>query len=158
MFGTNVFSPASLRPILFSLALALLLCGNAVAQCDSLTNGSFNVATNWSCGYVPGSTNTVRIYHKITSTTDVGVDSLDIFPGGTLVMDGFPLEIEILTMVVHPGGLLAPARRLSSTLRKGNTSRPSGTVVAIMLQVEQVDHVLGDPTEGQLLAAHRRGE
>ncbi len=101
------FSPASLRPILFSLALALLFCGNAVAQCDSLTSGSFNVAANWSCGFVPGSTNTVRVFHTITSTTDVGVDSLDIFPGAALVMDGFPLEIEIRTLVVHPGGLLS---------------------------------------------------
>ncbi len=100
------FSPAPLRPVLISLALALLLCGNAAAQCDSLTNGSFNVGTNWSCNFVPGPNHTVRIFHNITSTTDVGVDSLDIFPGGTLVMNGFPLKIEVQTMVVHPGGLL----------------------------------------------------
>ncbi|MEM7583521.1 MAG: hypothetical protein AAF560_09085 [Acidobacteriota bacterium] len=102
----RVFSSATLRPVLVFVGLALSLSGSAAAQCDSLNNGSFNVGANWSCGFVPGPTNTVRVFHSIDSTTDVGVDSLDVFPGGVLTMNGFPLEIEVSTMVIHPGGTL----------------------------------------------------
>ncbi len=103
----------STRPVVIFLGLALLLCGTAAAQCDSQTNGSFNAAATWTCGFVPGPSTTVQIFHTVDSTTDIAVNSLDIFSGGVLVMNGFPLEIEVQTMVVQGGGNLVGAANSS---------------------------------------------
>jgi MSHA biogenesis protein MshQ len=70
----------------------LLLSVTGIAEaavCTSLSAGTWNTATRWSCGHVPGTTpatqvDTVVIAHNITQNANPTIAGLTINAGGTL--------------------------------------------------------------------------
>ena len=61
-------------------------CSALVTSCTSITNGSWGSSSTWSCGYVPGNTDTVILAspYKVTLNSSYSALNLTVNSGATL--------------------------------------------------------------------------